>query len=150
MIPNVGLNQLYKLTSSFLLRGKRKDLQGGGVVTIIFQGWQKSLSPFFPGVVLSFFQSVLPLQFSFSSFPFQFLKFSFFPFPSLFIFFLIFLLFFYIVHFFYLFSLPRFSRLVTKNFQVESFWGALSPLPPPAFYATGCWSLEPHEIHPEK
>ena len=38
--------------------------------------------------------------------------------------------------FFYLYSLPRFSRLLTKNFPVVSLWGGTLP-PPLTCYATG-------------
>ena len=43
--------------------------------------------------------------------------------------FTIFLLFFSIFHPLSLFSLPLFSRYVSKNFPVRSLWGALCPLP---------------------
>ena len=66
------------------------------------------------------FQSIFTLHFSFSSFFFNFFQF-----------FLIFILLFSIFPqhfpFFYLFSLPHFSRLVAKNFPVESLGGTLPP-----------------------
>ena len=70
--------------------------------------------------ILSFFQSFFTWHFSFSSFFFQFFQ----------IFILLFSILLNISHF-YLFSLPRFSQLVPKNFPMESLGGgALCPLPP--------------------
>ena len=49
-------------------------------------------------------------------------------------------------HPFSLFSLPLFSRYVSKKFPIRSLWGGTLPPLPPACYATACLRLRREDI----